>query len=55
MASNQSRPNPRAAAGLPEASPKCKTEGLRVAGASVMPAITSANTQAPVVMIAEFA
>jgi choline dehydrogenase len=29
--------------------------GLRVADASVMPTIASANTQAPVVMIAEFA
>jgi len=30
-------------------------EGLRIADASVMPTITSANTQAPVVMIGEFA
>jgi len=29
-------------------------EGLRIADASVMPTITSANTQAPVVMIGEF-
>jgi choline dehydrogenase len=30
-------------------------EGLRVADASVMPTIPSANTQAPAVMIGEFA
>jgi len=30
-------------------------EGLRIADASVMPTIPSANTQAPAVMIGEFA
>jgi len=30
-------------------------EGLRIADASVMPTIPSANTQAPTVMIGEFA
>ncbi len=30
-------------------------EGLRIADASIMPAITSANTHAPCVMIGEFA
>jgi choline dehydrogenase len=30
-------------------------EGLRIADASVMPTIPSANTHAPVIMIGEFA